>query len=595
MALALFAHSEYLGEILVRQGVLPADRVPPLVQAVREKGQGLFDILVTGKITDERAIAQALANECGLGFMQKIDVDAIPDEVAAKLPITYAKQHKILPLAEHDDLVYCVTADPLDVTAVDDVRALFGKPIALAVATNETVLDAINRVWERQGNTGNLEGGHANEEEQVADILDSDDEAPIIAWVNGLFAQAVRERASDIHIEPEERDVVVRFRVDGELYIVRRASKQFMANIVSRVKIMASLNIAEKRLPQDGRITLKIAGKSVDIRVSTVPTSRGFERIVMRILQKTSVLLSLEDLGFAQREFRIMDELVHRPDGIILVTGPTGSGKTTTLYACLNRINQPNVNILTAEDPVEYEIGGLHQVHVQASIGLTFASALRAFLRQDPDVVMVGEIRDKETADIAIHASLTGHLVLSTLHTNDAPGAVTRLVEMEIEPFLVRSSVIGVLAQRLVRMLCPHCRVPYEPTDYELVQLGLDPARLEQKAKRQLRGRYNVHDLEYRFIGQDMGPDPVFYRAGGCEACAQKGYLGRRGIYELMLVDDAVGPLILRNADAMTVKREAIRAGMDTLRDDGARKVLRGMTTVEEVLAATQEDVLVDD
>jgi general secretion pathway protein E len=368
-----------------------------------------------------------------------------------------------------------------------------------------------------------------------------------------------------------------------------------MAPIVSRVKIMASLNIAEKRLPQDGRIPLKIAGKSVDIRVSTVPTSRGFERIVMRILQKTSVLLSLEDLGFANREFRIMDELVHRPDGIILVTGPTGSGKTTTLYACLNRINQPNVNILTAEDPVEYEIGGLHQVHVQPSIGLTFASALRAFLRQDPDVVMVGEIRDKETADIAIHASLTGHLVLSTLHTNDAPGAVTRLVEMEIEPFLVRSSVIGVLAQRLVRMLCPHCRVPYEPGDYELFQLGLDPARLEQKAKRVLKGRYNVNELNYEFIGQNMGPDPVFYKPGGCEACGQKGYLGRRGIYELMLVDDAVGPLILRNADAMSVKREAIRAGMDTLRDDGARKVLRGLTTVEEVLAATQEDVLVDE
>lgn len=595
MGTALQAHSEYLGEILVRHGVLTADRIPPLVQTVREKNQGIVELILGGKLADERAIAQALATESGVGFMQKVDVDAIPDDVASKVPITYAKQHRILPLAEHTDVVYCVTADPLDTTAIDDVRALFGKRIELAVATNETVLDAINRVWERKETGGNLEGDHANEEDQVVDILDSDDEAPIIAWVNGLFAQAVRERASDIHIEPEERDVIVRFRVDGELYIVRRASKQFMANIVSRVKIMASLNIAEKRLPQDGRISLKIAGKSVDIRVSTVPTSRQFERIVMRILQKTSVLLSLEDLGFAKREFRIMDELVHRPDGIILVTGPTGSGKTTTLYACLNRINQPNVNILTAEDPVEYEIGGLHQVHVQASIGLTFASALRAFLRQDPDVVMVGEIRDKETADIAIHASLTGHLVLSTLHTNDAPGAVTRLVEMEIEPFLVRSSVIGVLAQRLVRMLCPHCRVPYEPSEYELTQLGLDPARLEQKAKRQLKGRYNVHDLEYDYIGKDMGPDPVFYRAGGCEACGQKGYLGRRGIYELMLVDDAVGPLILRNADAMTVKREAIRAGMDTLRDDGARKVLKGLTTVEEVLAATQEDVLVDE
>ncbi|NUP06143.1 MAG: type II secretion system ATPase GspE [Polyangiaceae bacterium] len=591
----LQAHSEYLGEILVKRGVVPADRLAPLVQTVREKGQGLVELLVTSKVTDERAIAVALAEEYGLHFLQKIDVDAIPDELASKIPITYAKQHKILPIAEHNGTIYCVTADPLEVTAIDDVRAVFEKPVELAVATSEVVLDAINRVWERKETGGNLEGDQANEEDNVVDIIDSDDEAPIIAWVNGLFAQAVRERASDIHIEPEERDVVVRFRVDGELYIVRRASRQFMANIVARVKIMASLNIAEKRLPQDGRITLKIAGKSVDIRVSTVPTSRGFERIVMRILQKTSVLLSLEDLGFAYREFRIMDELINRPDGIILVTGPTGSGKTTTLYACLNRINKPNVNILTAEDPVEYEIGGLHQVHVQPSIGLTFASALRAFLRQDPDVVMVGEIRDKETADIAIHASLTGHLVLSTLHTNDAPGAVTRLVEMEIEPFLVRSSVIGVLAQRLVRMLCPHCKIPYKPTAYELRQLALDPERLAQKARRVLKGRYAVHEHEYEYIGQNL-PDPLmFHKPGGCEACANKGFVGRRGIYELMLVDDAVGPLILKNADAQTVKRAAILAGMDTLRDDGARKVINGMTTVEEVLAATQEDVLVDE
>jgi general secretion pathway protein E len=590
------AHSELVGEILVRQGVLAPERLEGLFDSVREKNVPLTEVIVSSKVADERSIAEALAREFDLRFVPKIDVAAIPDEVAGRIPITYAKQHRVLPLAEDEDYVYCVSADPFDTTAVDDLRALFQKPVQMAVAPGDVVVDAINRVWERKETAGgDLEGDQALEEDEVVDILDSDDEAPIIAWVNGLFAQAVRERASDIHIEPEERDVIVRFRIDGELYIVRRASKQFMAKIIARVKIMASLNIAEKRLPQDGRITLKIAGKSVDIRVSTVPTSRGFERIVMRILQKTSVLLSLEDLGFAPREYRLMDVLINRPDGIILVTGPTGSGKTTTLYACLNRINHPNVNILTAEDPVEYEIGGLHQVHVQSSIGLTFASALRAFLRQDPDVIMVGEIRDRETADIAIHASLTGHLVLSTLHTNDAPGAVTRLVEMEIEPFLVRSSVIGVLAQRLVRMLCQQCKVPYTPTHYELTQLGLDQARLEQKAKRVLVGRYQPHEIEYRYIGQDM-PDPlVFYKPGGCEACGQKGYIGRRGIYELMLVDDVVGPLILRSADAMTVKRAALHAGMDSLRDDGARKVLMGLTTVEEVLAATQDDVIVDE
>jgi general secretion pathway protein E len=593
------AQSEYLGEILVKQGVVSADKLAPHFDTVRERGQPLAEVLVGAKVTEEKTIAQALAAECGLGFMPKIDIGAIPDAICGRLPITYAKQHKILPLAEDDNVVYCVTADPLDVTAIDDVRTLFGKPVELAVSTSETVLDAINRVWERRETSGGeLHGDQANEEDEVVDILDSDDEAPIIAWVNGLFAQAVRERASDIHIEPEERDVVVRFRIDGELYVVRRASKQFISKIIARVKIMASLNIAEKRLPQDGRITLKIAGKSVDIRVSSVPTSRGFERIVMRILHKTSVLLGLDELGFAAREYRVMDELIRRPDGIILVTGPTGSGKTTTLYACLNRINEPNINILTAEDPVEYEIGGLHQVHVQPAIGLTFASALRAFLRQDPDVIMVGEIRDKETGEIAIHASLTGHLVLSTLHTNDAPGAVTRLVEMQIEPFLVRSSVIGVLAQRLVRMLCPHCRIPYHPTAYELEQLGLDRATLEWKARRQLKGRYAPNEHNYEFVGQelfDRREPPTFHKPGGCDACGGKGYLGRRGIYELMLVDDIVGPLILKNADAQTVKRAAVMAGMDTLRDDGARKVLQGRTTVEEIMAAKQEDLLVDE
>jgi len=293
------------------------------------------------------------------------------------------------------------------------VRAMFQKPVEASVASAENLLDAINRVYERnEQGAEDLKSNDEIAEEELEDILDSDDEAPIIRWVNALFFQGVKERASDIHIEPEEREVCVRYRIDGELYVAKRANKQFMSSIIARVKIMAGLNIAEKRLPQDGRISLKIAGKSIDVRVSTIPTSRGFERIVMRLLHKTSVLLDLPDLGFSARDYGLMDGLIRKPDGIILVTGPTGSGKTTTLYACLNRINTPNLNILTAEDPVEYEIGGIHQVHVHPKIGLTFASALRAFLRQDPDVIMVGEIRDKETAEIAIHASLTGHLVL---------------------------------------------------------------------------------------------------------------------------------------------------------------------------------------
>ena len=589
------AQHTYLGEILVRRGLIPEERLAPLFDTMRERGQALADLLVSTNVTDEPTIARALADECGLGYLPKIDIDAVPLEVASRLPITYAKQHKILPLALHDGTIYVAVADPFDTTAIDDVRALFGMPVEVAVTTSEGVLNAINRVWEKkEDGGGTLQGDHALEEDGLIDIIDSDDDAPIIAWVNGLFAQAVRERASDIHIEPEERDVVVRYRIDGELYVAKRASKQFMSPIIARVKIMAALNIAEKRLPQDGRITLKIAGKSVDIRVSTVPTSRGFERIVMRILHKASVLLGLDDLGFGPREYGLMDQLIQRPDGIILVTGPTGSGKTTTLYAGLNRINDPSRNILTAEDPVEYEIGGIHQVHVHPGIGLTFASALRAFLRQDPDVIMVGEIRDRETAEIAIHASLTGHLVLSTIHTNDAAGAVTRLVEMEIEPFLVRSSVIGILAQRLVRLLCPTCKIPYRPTEYELTQMGLDHERLAWKARRKLSPRYAVHGQHYEYIGETMG-DPVFHKPGGCEACMNKGFIGRRGIYELMIIDEAVGPLILKSADAQTIKRVAIQHGMDTLRDDGARKVLKGITTVEEVLAATQEDVIVDE
>jgi general secretion pathway protein E len=585
---------DYIGEVLVRRGVVTPERLVPLYETVRERGQLLTDLLVSTNVTDEAKIAQALADECGVSYVPRIDVDAIPHDVVIKLPITYAKQHKIIPIAEDEGQVYCVLADPFDTVAIDDLRALFGKPVEISVAGGEVVLNAINRIWEKQGDGGgSLQGDHSHEEDELVDIIDTDDDAPIIAWVNGLFAAAVRERASDIHIEPEERDVVVRYRIDGELYVAKRASKQFMAPIIARVKIMASLNIAEKRLPQDGRITLKIAGKSVDIRVSTVPTSRGFERIVMRILHKTSVLLDLADLGFSARDYGIMDQLIQRPDGIILVTGPTGSGKTTTLYACLNRINEPSRNILTAEDPVEYEIGGIHQVHVQSGIGLTFASALRAFLRQDPDVIMVGEIRDKETAEIAIHASLTGHLVLSTIHTNDSAGAVTRLVEMEIEPFLVRSSVIGILAQRLVRVLCQSCKVAYRPTDYELTQLGLDRERLAWKARRPISSKYTVHGLDYEYVGRTM-KDPVFYKPGGCDQCMQKGFVGRRGIYELLVIDDAVGPLILQSSDAQTIKRTAITQGMDTMRDDGARKVLAGLTTVEEVLAATQEDVIVD-
>jgi general secretion pathway protein E len=589
----------FLGEILVRRGLVPADRLEPLYAVQREKGGELVDLLVNANITDEATAARALAEEAQVPFVDRIDHASISAALATRVPIAFAKAHKLLVVSEDETRVHVLVADPFDTPALDDVRVLFGKPVEVSVGPGEPIVDAINRVYEREAGQEKLENEEGGEvdEEAASDILDSDDEAPVIRWVNSLFLQAMKERASDIHIEPEEKEVVVRYRIDGELYVARRAPRNFMNAIVSRIKIESALNIAEKRLPQDGRITKKIAGKGFDIRVSTIPTSRGYERIVMRLLNKSSVLLDLPDLGFSPRDYALMDSLIRRPDGIILVTGPTGSGKTTTLYACINRINQPNVNILTAEDPVEYEIQGIHQLHVQPKIGLTFASALRAFLRQDPDIVMVGEIRDKETVEIAINASLTGHLVLSTIHTNDSAGAVTRMVDMGVEPFLIRSSVIGILAQRLVRVLCPNCKYSVPAEDFELEELGLTPERIEARAKRKLNGnsRYYPRTVAAPDVLElEPGVRPTFYKAKGCDRCTNTGFSGRRGIYELLLVDDAVGPLILRNADAQTLKRTAQEQGMDTMRDDGARKVITGLTSVEEVLAATQEDVEAD-
>ncbi|MEI9949513.1 MAG: type II secretion system ATPase GspE [Pseudomonadota bacterium] len=582
-----------LGNILIRQGVMAEGALEPFYAQQREKATPLFELLLTSKLVNSSDLARALAAECRLPFIEAIDVNSVPADMANKLPIGYAKSHKLLVLGDYEDRVEVVCSDPLDTDGLDDVRAAFQKPVVLSVAPADTVVDAINQVYERQQTISELQTDQVEDAEEI-DILDSDDDAPIIRWVNGLFSQSVKERASDIHIEPEEREVVVRYRVDGQLYVARRASLQFMSSVIARVKIMAGLNIAEKRLPQDGRISLRIAGRSIDIRVSTIPTSRDHERIVMRLLHKTNKLLDIAEVGFSERDRWLMEHLIHRPNGILLVTGPTGSGKTTTLYACLNKINRPKINILTAEDPVEYEIGGIHQVAVQAKIGLTFASALRAFLRQDPDVIMVGEIRDRETAEIAIHASMTGHLVLSTLHTNDAASAVTRLVEMDIEAFLVRSTVIGILAQRLVRVLCPHCKEEYDATPFELQQLGIDPERTRRRDERVLSPRYAAHGVNYEPVGWRGPGMPRLYRPKGCSHCENKGFTGRMGIYELLVADDTVGALVLASADAMTIKRAAQGQGMDSLRDDGARKVLLGLTTVEEVVAATQEDVFVD-
>jgi len=598
----------YVGEILVRHGALTPEKLQQALSTVEERGAELKDVLFATAACDEEDYIKALAAETGMAVMADIKPEDVSEELIGQVPITFARQHRVLPIRIMGSVVQVAVSNPLDTAALDDLRVLLGAELEPVAVPGDKIEDAINRVYERETEAALDEAkeGEADDDE-LQDLIDMTDEAPVIRWVNNLFYTAIRERASDIHIEPTDSDVIVRYRIDGRLSKRKQAHRGFLPSIVSRVKIEAGLNIAEKRLPQDGRITKKIAGKLVDVRVSTIPTAKG-ERIVMRLLDKENILLELTDLGFDPSELDTMHNLIERPNGIVLVTGPTGSGKTTTLYACLNRINTEHRNILTAEDPVEYELKGIGQVQTQPKINLTFASAMRSFLRQDPDVIMVGEIRDHETAEIAIHASLTGHLVLSTLHTNDAPTAVTRLVDMGVQPFQISSSVMAVLAQRLVRRLCPFCRVPYEPTAANFQELGLDPTNPQELLRLRQSGpptppahgdtdeiALTDDDLVSSEVthvmnapsAADVG-DVVFYKAGGCDECSGLGYRGRVGIYELMIVTEKIRREILNNSDSNTILKVATRDGMRTLREDGARKVLAGMTSIDEVLAATQ-------
>jgi general secretion pathway protein E len=573
---------------LVRTGKLARDALARAEAVCAEQGGSITRVLVSTSAVTEDQLLAATAEQLGFPVISEIDPETIDPELSQSLPIAFAKQHRVLPLRREDDMVVVAVANPLDTTALDDVRTLLGAQVSAVVAPGEAIVGAINAVYDRKATDDDLGGDEKDQEDELTDLIEVDDDAPIIRWVNSLFFNAQRERASDIHIEPGEREVIVRYRIDGVLHEVRRANKGFLPGIISRVKIMAGLNIAEKRLPQDGRIGLKIAGKSIDIRVSTIPTSQG-ERVVLRLLDKTSVLHDLTDLGFSRRNLSTIEGMIVRPHGIILVTGPTGSGKTTTLYAALSKINTPDRNILTVEDPVEYDIKGISQMPVNPKINLTFATGLRAFLRQDPDVIMVGEIRDRETAEIAIHASLTGHLVLSTIHTNDAAGAVTRLVEMGIEPFLVSSSLLCIMAQRLVRILCPDCRVAYEGRPEQLRDIGIDVSTLSQRMSRDVQNQYTLENCG----GRPLTPSglPLIYRANGCERCQGTGYLGRTGIHEVMPVTDGIRALVLKNSDSNALKRHAMSEGMQTLRDEGAAKVLSGITTAEEVARVTQEDV----
>jgi len=517
-------------------------------------------------MSDERAVEnlEATAHRLGVGYQPTLTAGDVDSGLLTRVPLSFARANTILPLMEHESFIQVAIAGPGSLLALDELRLTFGKPVEAVLVPDSVLIDAINHAYAGMSGTARevlqeLEGEDlsiiATEFSDPKDLLDLGDEAPVIRLLNSILSEAVKERASDIHVEPYERDLLIRFRIDGILYEKLSPPKVIQEALSSRIKIMAGLNIAEKRLPQDGRIRVRVAGRDVDIRVSIIPTYYG-ERAVLRLLDKKKGILSLSDIGLGDEGVQVMERMLARTSGIVLVTGPTGSGKSTTLYASLNRVNSSEKNIITIEDPIEYQIKGIGQVQVNPKIDMTFAAGLRSILRQDPDIIMVGEIRDAETAEIAIQASLTGHLVLSTLHTNDAATAVTRLVDMGIEPFMIASSLSAVLAQRLVRVICPHCREAYQPVE--------------------------------RFPGITL-PDTL-YRGRGCDACFGMGTRGRTAIYEIMPIDQELCSMIIRRCHAGDIKDYAISRGMKTLRDDGMARAASGITTIEEVLRVTQDD-----
>ncbi|HDL53518.1 MAG TPA: type II secretion system protein GspE [Proteobacteria bacterium] len=563
--------SERLSEALVERGLLTIAQAEEANLQMERMGTTLEEALLRLNTLGEAEILAILGDVSGVPFADDLSSRVRDEDVERRIPIQYARKHFLYPFVDAETGEARVAVNQLDHEVLENVSVFLGAVVKPVLSTRRAISEAINLTYERSSDSAdmvieNLDNGdlaiHAGEFDEPQDLLDSSDEAPIISFVNSLLYEAVRRRASDIHIEPFEGDLSVRYRVDGVLHNVHSLPQRLHSSIISRVKVMADLDIAEKRLPQDGRIRIKIAGKDIDIRVSIVPTRFG-ERGVLRLLDRSQVLLGLEEIGMGPEHLSSMERIVHSSHGITLVTGPTGSGKTTTLYGALTRINSADRNIITVEDPVEYQLRGISQIQVNPKIDLTFANGLRSILRQDPNVIMVGEIRDLETAEIAIQASLTGHLVLSTLHTNDAAGAVTRLIDMGVEPFLVASSVTAILAQRLVRKICPHCVEQYAPLDEELAELGWS---------------------------QDDIPEGRLHQGAGCDQCLGTGYIGRTGIYELLLVTDRIKTAVLKNPDSGTVYRIAIEEGMRTIRQDGARKVLDGVTTVEEILRVTQEE-----
>lgn len=559
-------NKQKIGELLLQHTSLSEGQLKEALALQKDEHKLLGEILLEKNFIHPHDITKVICHQIDIPYLSELKVEEIDPALVKDISINYAKHHEILPILESEHSVTVALSDPFNFNVINDLTGIFKKEVNIAVTTPLKVQDAINRIYEKANR--NLVDTIEDEFEEnldldgPIDILDaSADEAPVIRFVNSIIFRAVKERASDIHIEPYEKEVVYRFRINRVMTEILRQPKKTHAAVSSRIKVMAKLDIAEKRLPQDGRIKIKIAGKDIDIRLSTVPIQNG-ERIVMRVLEKTNTVLELESLGFQGKILQGLKDLSTKKNGVLYVTGPTGHGKSTTLFAVLDRMNTPDRMIITVEDPVEYELAGISQIQVNQKINLSFAVALRSILRQNPDVVMVGETRDQETAEMAINASLTGHFVLSTLHTNDASSAPTRLIDMGVQPFLISSSLVGVLAQRLVRTLCKNCKEEAELSAHEK----------------------NMLDIE------TVPSDATVCKPVGCEKCNHTGYSGMTVVAELLMITDTIRQLILQKADSSTIKKAAVKEGMITLSMDAISKIYKGITSVEEILRAIISD-----
>jgi general secretion pathway protein E len=563
---------DVLARALADEGLQAGDKLDEWMAMARQTGQTLDRVLTASGFITERQMLALFGRCLHLPVHERLSGASVPPAFLQRVPVQFARHHTLIGVGEEDGTMAVATCAPLDVQPMDELAAMLDRVVEPVLAPRAEITALLNKAYQQKIDVvsemledldeGDM-AGIEKEIEKAQDLLDIANKAPIIKLVNMVLFQALKMRASDVHIQPYEDKLQIRYRIDGILYDMMTPPKKIQDAIISRVKVMGKMDIAERRLPQDGRATIRLGDGEVDIRISSVPTNHG-ERIVMRLLDKTARLYDLEEIGLDAEHLRRVKQFIDCSHGIILVTGPTGSGKTTTLYGSLKRMNSAEYNIMTIEDPIEYHLPGVSQIEVNVKKGLSFANGLRSLVRQDPDIIFVGEIRDLETAQIAVQASLTGHLVFSTLHTNDAAGAVTRLLDLGVEPYLASSSLIGVIAQRLVRLICKHCRTPYEPTPEELADIGLTRDQLE---------------------------GGMLHKGSGCPNCLNTGYWDRTGIYEILVVNEHVRDQIMTRTGSSLIKQDAVRTGMRTLRQDGADKVRRGLTTVEEVLRVTQMDV----